>query len=388
MGKSVFLLPPWKKVAQRQAPDALLELLGPDRLKLEGPLSCGGKAFEGIVVNALATAKSASRDDRIDAALIAVMPQDKLPEGHPRSTLEVPFISAIPPNHAWEECYPETAEGTANAVTADFEGRPARSVGWVQLTALAVSLLRTLDVECYFSLCTCVPCPSMIIPGQGTGVPPNPITVPVILVPGTSPLGMASVIPDDKRFFKSCPPILFEVLDAKAILSTIKLNNAFKHDKALMVSVAKSQAGSYYDCMRKAVPTSHMLYEGMSLWTLSDAQADAARARELFGLEGLNGLTSMREAAEKEIVRPMTDPALHALEAASTMLCDELKPRLPDASRINGLAFNIIDFLGVDAQLHSCFARLSEYLEVMDAMSNHMHLGSDCITVKTSVNKN
>jgi hypothetical protein len=393
MGKSVLFLPSWKTGAQGEQLGRLRERFGQDGLKLEGPFSKtgkdGGKAFAEILARVQERADGSGINGKIEATLITLMPQDGIPPDSPRrSTLGIPFVSAIAQRDGWHKQYPKSAGDMASAPTVGFDGGVARPAGRIKLTALAVSMLRSLDVECYFSLCTCIERPSeetlSELEANGTV---RASVIPMIMIPDISQPRLESVIPYSaysESFFSDYRPVSFEVLDGDSLLALIKMRDALLHAKELMTDMAQERVRSDSGRMAGSIDIAHMLYEGTSFWTMPEAQADAWRAREFYGLRGPNWLVSSRERAENDIVHGMTCRYHHAKKAASMMLCGDFQRELgkPAEGKDPGNAF--FDTLLAHSTSHRCFAPFNEYLGLIDLMKEHFHPASGCNPMKAA----
>jgi hypothetical protein len=348
MGKSVFFLPMWKRGAQNRHMHNLWEQLGPGRLKLEGPFSGNGPAFAQIVEHVRETAPSDSKNDRMETVIRTLLPQDRLPEGYPfPSTLEVPFILDEIPQPGWRKRYPENAGEVASIAPVRFNEGMARPAESSEITMLAVSVLRALGMECYFSVCTCLQLPLGTIPGSGPAVMISPLAIPVIIMPNGQSPNILSLIPEPTRFFLQCPPMSFEVLDADALLSFSMVYGAYRHARSLMLDIAAHRPMSDEECALRSRQVGHILHKAMWLWTLYEAQRDERNATKIFGTS--SGLVSVRETLQTDIVHTLTSPQHHARLAAGMMRIQD--PATPS---------------------------FTFYMELASVMNSHVHDASEC----------
>ncbi len=354
MGKSVFFGPSKEKDAQIKQMRKLRDKFGLDSLKLDGPFLDKSGAAAKIAAQVQSWTEDSPRDNVIQTAVRTLLPQNKLPGNLPsdcRSRLEIPFIAGTAPG-GWQKRYPEIAGETASAGAVEYNGGLARPAGAVALTTLAMSVLRMLGVECYFSQCTCIPnIPEEALPaGTEATIVLHVLplrTAPIIIVPDGPRPRQLSLIPD-YGFFSNVTNLSFEVLDSDALMALIKLHNARRHAMALMTDLMNYLPGSDEERTSRAVRIGHMVHEGVSLWKLSDAEEDLGSARKLFGPYE-HQLNSARYDLEDDIVHAITCLERHAEVAALVMRTE--------------------DFHGPP---------FTDYMDLARLMNEHLHEASEC----------
>ena len=374
MGKSVFLMPDTGKAMAAAQMRRLKQELGRYSLSLEGPFSDRGGEVETLARCVQAIAR-ASESTVLAAARASLKPQNWLPEDAlplERSLLEIPFIVDGPRKRGWRK-YPENAGAVASAQAVEFQGFQARPTEPTEITMLAVSVLRMLGVECHFSISHCSAF-------QPDGVP---TTMPMIILPAGDDFGFATLLHNQVGFFSKYPPAFFEVLDNDALLSLIKLRDACRHARALMADMARHELGSDDEPALRSMHIGHMLYEGTRLWELSDAQAEAAYARKLFGLDEKSGPRSYRETKGRSAVNIITDPRRHIQMASSVMLCEELRRMMDASPSMDVTQAGFLEFTQATFRHTCCMPQFEEYVSgPMHMMNGHLHPASECVADK------
>ena len=368
MGKSFFIVP----TASEGAISAQVGRMRRDIcLKPDGPFSERGEAVDRIADQVRERAKR-SGDSEVETAIISLAPQNRICDDSQRSTLDVPFILGTAPHGGWQD-FPESAEAVASIRAVKFNGGGARSTGAPELTMLALSVLRRLGVECYFTLCTCSAQPHSTTTDTGAGFEGQ--IVPIITAPTDSGIELSSIA-SPSEFFSVYPVVALEVLDDDAFLSYIKLQNAFWHARTLMSDMADPGLTEAIRALR-CIQIGHTLHEGMTLWTLFDAQSDLSIARNAFGERRIRGMDSFRRIVGQGIVQTMTGLKEHTMAAASAMLPEKIMQKVvaeEEASDIMRL---------LDTLVHPSVQPFREYVRSIPMMSAHTHPVSGCGSRKT-----
>jgi hypothetical protein len=367
MGVSV-LLAPAKSSAQIHF---IRDQLGRG-LELEGPFSDKGGAVAEIA-DRVRTSPLYRGRHVVDATLHAILPQDLLHSGFPPSQLEIPFIL---PEGVAAHC-PESAGEVASSPTVGYRGGKAREADVAALTLLAVSVLRELGVETYFSLYN-FGSDDFHETLSALGIGFIPEHIPVIIAPGSPESMIGAVIPDPLNCFLNASPEAFEVLDNDAVLSLIKIRNAFRYTEELMAGIAnrmpKSEAERTVRSVQMSMQIGHMLHEGMALWTPEQAVESSTRAR---GFLGSIGQKSARLGAGENMIHTMICMSCHAVAAASAMLPLESSQeiiRLLGESKHGVDIFKLLDSIPQSPAIEP----FREYFAAACLMNEHVHAASEC----------
>ncbi len=367
MGRSLFLLPAAGNISLRAQIQRLRDGFGHDSLKVEGPFADKDGAVAELVEHVRARARGGGISES-DALMCTLLPQDILPEGYPKeeaSMLEVPFVLKHQHMGAKRE-YPESAGEIASVDALAFGQDAARPVTPTGLTVLGVSVLRRLGVECYYSTYTCY------VDEESSGK--VEFVMPIIAAPKVNGLRMISMCPIPASTLSSSPPHL-EVLDDDALLSAIKLENAYLHAKALMLDIAGGRPGSGLERVLRAMQIGHTLHEGKTIWAVRDAQEDVGSAKEILG-PGTD-LDSLRVRYEKDVVLTLTEPPRHILKAASVMLPEDIAQGVASFVEAEDKMAGLLDFLDT-VSWHNAIPAFNSYLKSTSTMNEHMHTGSEC----------
>ena len=249
MGRSVYVLP---RARDKPISDQLRRLrdeFGHCSLKLDGPFADSYDSVAKIVEHVQRRMRSEGMDE-VSATVLTLLPQNLVPGDSllsGSSMLDVPFILDMQPGMV--RGYPESAGEAALVPSIGFQGGLAREIDPSSITILAVSMLRRLGRECYFSIYNC----ESSATDETHDIDMN---VPAILLPEDRGMNMASVVPMPIVSKTSYPPFL-EVVDEDALLSVIKLNNAYQHAHALMADMAGHGIKSYGERTSRSVRIGH-----------------------------------------------------------------------------------------------------------------------------------
>ncbi len=371
MGRSVYVLP---RARDKPISDQLRRLrdeFGHCSLKLDGPFADSYDSVAKIVEHVQRRMRSEGMDE-VSATVLTLLPQNLVPGDSllsGSSMLDVPFILDMQPGMV--RGYPESAGEAALVPSIGFQGGLAREIDPSSITILAVSMLRRLGRECYFSIYNC----ESSATDETHDIDMN---VPAILLPEDRGMNMASVVPMPIVSKTSYPPFL-EVVDEDALLSVIKLNNAYQHAHALMADMAGHGIKSYGERTSRSVRIGHELHAGISAWTVSEAKEDIEDAAGMFGPG--NRLSSIRESVEQCIVRIMTTAPLHAMAAASAMLPKEI---VGEIEMFVGSQSKKVDFFQFLDSLsdHPSIAQFKEYFRSTFTMNEHIHPVAECRSIR------
>ncbi len=166
-------------------------------------------------------------------------------------------------------------------------------------------------------------------------------------------------------------PLSFEVLDGDALISLIKIKNAFLRATRLMKGIANGAPAAE----RAAMDIGHMLHEGTTLWTTDQAMESTRSSIGFFG----SGERSARLEIEESIVYAMTCPGHHLMAAACAMLETEA---MTDFFRSIGYVNHIDGWIDAWAFMNTpdtpAFRPLKEYMKLALVMNEHLHPASEC----------
>ncbi len=371
MGRSVYLIAPANARSMHAQLRRLNDQFGEQNLKLEGPFA----DKDGAIADIADRVRMVSRFNSIDlinATMVMLKPQNKLPKDEQPSLLDAPFIADSLPLDGWQS-YPESAGETASRGAVEYEGGWARIAEPTDLNVLAVSVLRRLKVECYFAMAVCR------IPDETVtraGIQSGGIILPAIIWPSGSETRTFSIIPKDNDILAASSSTSFEAMDDDAILSLITLKNAHKHAKSLMADIAKRQQAFEGERPLRCMEIGHMVHNAVSLWTLPEAQEDIGRAKGMLGPGKLEGIESVRERIGQSLVRTITDPKTHAMAAAAVMLPEDLRLRVRGYAE-GKTSMNLLKFLETVSN-HPAMSPFREYLSLSFGMNDHLHHASEC----------
>ena len=369
MGKSTYLITPAGPKSTNAQLRMLRDFLG-HGLGLEGPFADKDGAVAEIA-DRVRLASGCIGLDPLNTTRIMLAPQNKLAKGDYPSLLSVPFILSPGPERGWGE-YPESAGEVASIKPVEYEGGMARPARTTELSLLAVSVLRTLRVEGYLSMAACT-VPQIEERISKPGTISTGVIVPAIIWPSGRETRMFSVVPDHKGILAASTTTTLEVLDDDAILSIVKVKNAWRHAQSLMKDIANHENEFEGERALRSIQIGHMIHDGMSLWGMMDAQADLVRAKGIFGPDNLDLDMSFRERVVQSLVRTMTNPEQHAMAAGIVMLPEEIKLKIRE---LEGSS-NIFGFLNSIAE-HPAALLLGEYFRSTFTMNEHIHPVSEC----------
>ena len=372
MGKSVLLSPTSSRELRSAQMSMLKDQLGPGP-KLEGPFSANGQV-DSIANHVRSRIRSVGGDPLV-TTVHTLIPQDLLPNTCQTSDLGIPFILSGRPS----QC-PESAGDTASARTAAFRGGEARPAGIAALTMLAVAVLRRLDVECHFALYNFGAHPfDETLSDLGIGFVIQ--TMPVVIAPDASQTRIEALLPSHLKSFLRFPPQSYEALDPDALLSLIKIQNAYDQAVSLMNEIARRSDGSerMVSSIRRPMETGHSFHEGVSAWTADEAMESGLRSRGFFGSDEPR---SVRLEMEESVVHTMRCPACHTVAASTLMLpedtSNEVSRQAGEAGHEN--TARILERVTEYPQL----GPVREYLDSYSVMSDHLHPAGKCRTGKGS----
>jgi hypothetical protein len=368
MGKSVFLMPSKNKMFNRTQLRKIRDEIK-NGLLLEGPFS----DWNGAVKDLAEQIKSRIKFGHTDIAnevFSSLVPQN-LPKCAKReSRLSVPFLFG---NNTSDPFSSKHCSGEiASSPTIDYNDGLVRVADYDELTLLSVSVLRSIDIECYYT----------ILHFEGSslqkliGIPetdPHLLKRPCVVIPRNGTLSLGVLYPP----FYHEPISSMEVLDTDAIASLIFLKQAKASALSLMDDMDRREPDFPNEGEMRSIQIGHTIFEGEKLWTPEDLEWSLSLASSMFSAEFVSCLESMRDVVEKEYSHMIRCPTCHSSIAAEKLLCAQAKREIKEG--INELV-DTVDLFKALALLnnHECENRYKRYMQFALAMNEHIHSPSEC----------
>src|SRR5208283_354620 len=279
MGKSAYLFTRSSAESMRAQLRNMKDYIGRG-LRLDGPFADKDGAVEEIADSVRTLSNMLGWIDIRDLTMLTLLPQERLPKGCPPSMLEVPFMIGNAES-GWRR-FSESAGEVASRAAVETDKGLFRPAEITELTMLTISVLRKLGRECHFSMYNFK---NEKRPGKDSdnGTAYAGVIVPSIVTEDGRVPTVSLLMPEGMNIFSDSMIAAAEVLDGDALLAHIKLNNAYYHAQALMRDIAKrnpeSETRRALSAMHRSIDIGHMLFDSLSLWTLSQAQADLKNAK-------------------------------------------------------------------------------------------------------------
>jgi len=369
------LLPPRDPAFNRTQVRKLRDELGSGGLKLEGPFSDRDGAVAEIADRVRCRARRLAGSDEIKSTIFTLMHQDVLPPGFPeicRSQLEFPFVSGLFVRGSHEQ--QETAGAIANKARVTLNGKEARRVTAEELTMLGVSVLRSLGIESYY-LAIHFDASHLNAALSPLNADVRASAVPSIGILIGKRLEIASLSPIDAATLGVLPISSLEALDNDAVLSILKMSNAWTFSRSLMRDIREEELQVEEEGCLRSMEIGHTLFDGVSLWALEDALSGAEAYRQMFGRPEESPFRSIREEAEERYARALARSQRHAEAAARILLCGALQGEIGSFHEKDGFE-EILESLPFEQ--HTCVSSLAEYFSLVDTMEEHVHRPTEC----------
>jgi hypothetical protein len=367
MGKSVFLLPSPKAAVNRLQTRRLKDQLG-NGLALEGPFADRRGGVAELVEHVKSKKALSGHVESIKAAL-SVLSFQNLPElFKSNSSLEVPFILDTCVSDSFNTR--DSAGAIACSKPTEFEGKLVRVADPYELAMLAVSLLRRMDIECYFSVLNVDP---QIIPIKRKEAL-GKVDSPGIIFPNNGqfsiglmqpPFHLDALSPDQASYM--------EVLDEEALKAYITFKQCWMGTQILIRDVGTRNPEFPQEYDLRAMDIGHSLFEASMLWRMEEVEWSKESTRLMFGEETVSELKSMREIAEV-VANKILCLNCHMNKAANVILCDGAKKAISNIPmRSLEELFTIEELKG-----YGCITRLKKYLQYAMEIERHNHAPESC----------
>jgi hypothetical protein len=319
----------------------------------------------------------------IAGAAIATLAPQNLPSGE-RSWLKIPFV--VTPFSPPGIC--ESAGMVADIETSLMGSTPVRAVDMEGLTMVGVAVLRKLGLPAFFSYMhfdvenprlKALRSLSWLVGSIPVGEP-----VPTILTMSPEPEFLTFLPPYALSLPTHNAVTGFEVLDDGAVISLMNLKMAYEYSISLMRDAAASALESKDEGARRALSIGHVLHDGASLWTPSDAMHDLASATSFINPKsGQLEMKSVRMWAESRYVHNLLCRVHHSILASEVMLSDEVKSMFSEILRqarhddSNGVVEIPISLRDID-----CVTKLRAYLALSETIREHVHGREACPVIQ------
>ena len=380
MGKSFFILNSERKGVMSAQFRRMRDELRDCSLGTEGVFADKSGSVEAISEAVRLRMERGGFAHPIGAAIATLAPQN-LPVSEP-SWLKVPFLLS----GASGPC--DSAGSVACADASNAESGSFRKADLEALSLLGVAVLRRLGIPAYFAYRHFDPSSRQLrVMGAMAGIlgiRTEASPMPCLLVAEGRKVGIYSFMPpyvDDPALSRMMAGL--EILDDSALLGLMRIKSAYLHTLALLSDYAKNVDYIQGEGEMVAAGIGHVLHEGLSSWSVEEAQNGLEDAKRLLNPKGKLPLTSMRLIVENNAVHTLICPVHHFIMAAEVILCANAKKDLKGLFQeaLADQSFSLQDLMENATGIlsgHGCVNGLMEYLNLAMEMNLHVHSMDEC----------
>ncbi|MBD3210397.1 hypothetical protein GF318_03375 [Candidatus Micrarchaeota archaeon] len=362
MGKSVFLKPVERKRAVAAQFRKLRDELEGQSLMLDGACSDRRGRINEITGSVKDRMKIIKNSHPVQATLATMMPSNLPSSEH--SWLDIPFAVG-------SSCNALDAGGVACTERKAGELGPVRAADLQELTLLSMAVMRNLGVEAHYGFMHLDhESPSVRFAMSLIG-DSSPLSSPCIILPESGPVIATLVPPYVISPVSQWRSSAIEVLDDRALLSLLKIKAALGGAVELMEDMGSRPPAFEDEGRLRAISIGHLLYEGITDWTLEEAGHGCKSAQAVFN----TSFQSIRAIFEKEYVHGLTCPLCHSRMAGGAIFCDELKGELGNA--LNHLEVDLQQLSDTISD-HACMLIYQQYMGLAAVMQEHIHPAGNC----------